>query len=175
MALNKITYTDKVALSPQPSVAAVNKVTDSDMNEIKSVVNDAIDQVDANTNNITNLSNYSSSEVATGEKWYDGKPIYRQVIYIPSLPNNTGTQYQHGIANVDKIWVNQGKSFIYWPSLGNSSPFPYISMGDASSPVGYNAMIELRSIGKTTFEIKTAYDRSSLSAYITFEYTKTTD
>lgn len=121
------------------------------------------------------IEDYSTSEVKTGENWIDGKPIYRKVIYISSLPNNTGTQYSHGISNVDKIWVNQSKSFIYWSSLGNSSPFPYISMGDASTPVGYNAMIELRSIGKTTFEIKTAYDRSSLSAYVTLEYTKTTD
>lgn len=56
MALNKITYTDKVALSPQPSVAAVNKVSDSDMNQIKSVVNDAIDQVETNATNIANIT-----------------------------------------------------------------------------------------------------------------------
>lgn len=49
MALSKITYTDKETLNPLPSVADKNKVTDSDMNEIKSVVNSAIDQVEANT------------------------------------------------------------------------------------------------------------------------------
>lgn len=49
MALSKITYEDKETLNPLPSVADKNKVTDSDMNEIKSVVNSAIDQVEANT------------------------------------------------------------------------------------------------------------------------------
>lgn len=49
MALSKITYTDKETLNPLPSVADKNKVTDDDMNEIKSVVNSAIDQVEANT------------------------------------------------------------------------------------------------------------------------------
>lgn len=49
MALSKITYTDKETLNPLPSVADKNKVKDSDMNEIKSVVNSAIDQIEANT------------------------------------------------------------------------------------------------------------------------------
>ena len=49
MALSKITYTDKETLNPLPSIADKNKVTNNDMNEIKSVVNAAIDQVDANT------------------------------------------------------------------------------------------------------------------------------
>jgi hypothetical protein len=37
--MNEITYTDKVALNPQPSIPDINKVKASDMNEIKSVVN----------------------------------------------------------------------------------------------------------------------------------------
>jgi hypothetical protein len=39
----KITYTNKVTLNPQPSIANENKVTDSDMNEIKSSVNTLYD------------------------------------------------------------------------------------------------------------------------------------
>jgi hypothetical protein len=35
MALTKITYADKVALEQQPSVAAANKVQDTDLNTIK--------------------------------------------------------------------------------------------------------------------------------------------
>lgn len=38
----KITYTNKVTLNPQSSVADENKVTSGDMNEIKSVVNGLI-------------------------------------------------------------------------------------------------------------------------------------
>jgi hypothetical protein len=55
MALNKITYDNKVSLNPQPSIANVNKCTDSDLNEIKSVVNNAIDQVDTNTSDISTI------------------------------------------------------------------------------------------------------------------------
>lgn len=56
MALSKITYANKSALNPQPSIADENKVTDANMNEIKSVVNNAIDQVDANTTNIGDIT-----------------------------------------------------------------------------------------------------------------------
>lgn len=38
--MSQITYADKVALNPQPDIADINKVTDSDMNMIKNAVND---------------------------------------------------------------------------------------------------------------------------------------
>lgn len=169
-----ITYDNKVAINENPNIPDVNKVKDDDMNEIKSVVNNNAAELSNLETSVTNLGTYSTSEVNTGKKWIDGKPIYRKTIFISSLPNNTTTQYSHGISNVDRIWSNQGKTFICW-SNGNSAPFPYISMGESSSSVTYSAMIELRAIGKTTFEIKTAWDRSTLSAYVTLEYTKTTD
>lgn len=37
--MNEITYQNKVALNENPEIADINKVTDDDMNEIKSVVN----------------------------------------------------------------------------------------------------------------------------------------
>lgn len=43
MAINKIQYQNKVAIEDDPSVAEINKVTDSNMNEIKSVVNNNAD------------------------------------------------------------------------------------------------------------------------------------
>ena len=51
----KITYDDKVALNEEPSVAAINKVSDNDMNEIKSSVNDLYDTVSTNTQEIENI------------------------------------------------------------------------------------------------------------------------
>lgn len=41
----QITYTNKVALNENPEIADINKVTDDDMNEIKSVVNTNDDNV----------------------------------------------------------------------------------------------------------------------------------
>lgn len=39
MAIQTIQYQNKVALNTNPEIADINKVTDNDMNEIKSVVN----------------------------------------------------------------------------------------------------------------------------------------
>jgi hypothetical protein len=43
MAITKIQYQNKVAIEDDPSVAEINKVTDTNMNEIKSVVNNNAD------------------------------------------------------------------------------------------------------------------------------------
>lgn len=73
----KITYDNKVALNEEPSIAAINKVSDDDMNEIKTSVNDLYDDVSTNTTDIginstdiSNLNTYVKSTVnATGGDW----------------------------------------------------------------------------------------------------------
>lgn len=89
----KITYTNKVTLNEQPSVADINKVTDDDMNEIKNVVNTNDDNVGtlsnlkttektstvAAINELIDSQIYSLNEVKTNKVWIDGKPIYRKV------------------------------------------------------------------------------------------------
>jgi hypothetical protein len=65
----KITWTDKTALNPQPSIARENKCTDDDLNEIKQVVNTNDDNVgdlaDLNTTDKTSVVN-AVNELATG-------------------------------------------------------------------------------------------------------------
>ena len=43
MAIQKIEYQNKVSIQSLPDVAEINKVTDTNMNEIKSVVNNNAD------------------------------------------------------------------------------------------------------------------------------------
>lgn len=57
MALNKITFKNKIALESSPAIDAMNKISDEDINEIKTVVNDDLNQVDTNTTNIETLTN----------------------------------------------------------------------------------------------------------------------
>lgn len=100
--MSKITYTNKVTLNSQPSIADENKVTSGDMNEIKTVVNNNDDNVgdltSLTTTNKTSIVNainelkggeiYSTSEVKTNKKWINGKPIYRKVVNVNSMfPN----------------------------------------------------------------------------------------
>lgn len=57
MALSKITFADKTALDSSPAVSEINKISDENINEIKTVVNDGLNQVDINTTNIETLTN----------------------------------------------------------------------------------------------------------------------
>lgn len=109
--------------------------------------------------------NYSSQEVKTNNIWF-GKPIYTKTIYIDSLPNATSNTYNHGIENVDMIWFDSSNSFAIW-SNGNVGVMPF-----AADNVNF---IGLHGANKTQFGITTATDRTSLAAYITLKYTKTTD
>lgn len=57
MALSKITFENKTALDSSPAVSEINKISDSNINEIKMVVNNGLSQVDINTVNIETLTN----------------------------------------------------------------------------------------------------------------------
>lgn len=110
----------------------------------------------------------SANEHFTGEYYFDGKPIYAKTIYIDSLPNATQKSYNNNIENVDAIWFDISKTWIV-TSTATSIPFPYMST------IGSQYTIEFNGINKQVFYIRTAYDRSSMKAYITLNYTKTTD
>lgn len=63
MAINKIQYQNKVAIEDDPSVPEINKVTDNNMNEIKSVVNnnaDVLETAEVTTNKVTSISSAST-------------------------------------------------------------------------------------------------------------------
>ena len=57
MAIQKIEYQNKVSIQDDPAVPEVNKVTDSNMNEIKSVVNNNADMLED-----IDLSDYYTKE-----------------------------------------------------------------------------------------------------------------
>lgn len=56
MAVSNITYSNKVALNENQSVADINKVKANDMNEIKAVVNNNATETSKNTTDIANIS-----------------------------------------------------------------------------------------------------------------------
>lgn len=70
---NKITWADKVALQEKPDVAAENKVTAADMNQIKTAVNETIDTMPSNLVNgkakgsIRSINAYDETEKLLGE------------------------------------------------------------------------------------------------------------
>ena len=61
--MSKITFADKVTLDAQPSIAAINKVTAEDMNEIKSAVNDIDDKLSTITDLYTATGDVSGGSI----------------------------------------------------------------------------------------------------------------
>lgn len=98
----KITYEDKEFLNKNENIADKNKVNDTDLNEIKEVINQNDDNVgnlsDLNTtdksnivsaiNEINNYNIYSTTETQVG-KWVDGRYIYKKTI-IQEISGNQG-------------------------------------------------------------------------------------
>lgn len=89
-----ITYADKQAMGTQPSIPEVNKVTDSNMNEIKSVVN-------ANANYLVDSTTYSTTETVVGT-WL-GKPRYGRVYSINGTMAQNAWTTLLSISNVDTL------------------------------------------------------------------------
>lgn len=66
MAVQTITYEDKQYLNQNADIPATNKVQDTDMNEIKSVVNNNANETSNNTTAIENLTPVSLYDEPTG-------------------------------------------------------------------------------------------------------------
>jgi hypothetical protein len=144
-----ITYADKQAMGTQPSIPDINKVTDSDMNEIKQGIN--------------NSTSYSTTEQVVGT-WIGNKPIYRKVIECGALPNNANKDVTHNIQNLGITIKCNGMAIRTSDSraltIPDSTPNTEIGCG----------------ITNTNVYITTHNDRSSFNySFLVLEYTKTTD
>lgn len=110
---------------------------------------------------------YSTDEIVVGT-WIDGKPIYRKVYQISALPNSTRMYVTCGIRNVENLITMRGvmKSSNEWDNL----PGVYTNGTLIDSLV-----IERKGDILTQMRILTNTNRSTFSAFVILEYTKTTD
>ena len=69
--MNKITFTDKVdtQINPDPEI---NKVTASTLNEIKTIVNETVDQVEVNLSDIGQTVKITGDQTISGSKTFTG-------------------------------------------------------------------------------------------------------
>jgi hypothetical protein len=107
----QITYADKVALNVNPEIAAINKVQDTDMNEIKQVVNDNYN----NTIQITNTQPTDSDNkiwIDTGEIGSAASEITNEyststgIGYSANYVNNMNTYSTTEEIDTGKIWID---------------------------------------------------------------------
>lgn len=107
---------------------------------------------------------YSTEEKEVG-LWVDNKPLYAKTIHFGALPNNTTKTVAHNISNLDYIVniVATAKN-----NAGAHVPIPQTSVTSAGAQFAVSADL-------SDIYISTGQDRSSLDAYVTIFYTKTTD
>ena len=132
-------------------------VTANNMNEMQNILNDNISE--------EVLDVYSTTEQRIGT-WIDGKPIYRKVVYYGNLPNATAKSVAHNISNLKQVITINGCCFD-----GNNAYYtlPLVYRGSDSS---FNVQTN---VNPTDIRMASSQDRSSFTAYIIIEYTKTTD
>lgn len=101
---------------------------------------------------------YSTSEMNTGAKWINDKPIYKKTVDLGALPNNTTKSVAHGLGNnIDRVIKIEGYS--YSSSFGMSLFIP-----DSSFDVD---------VAGINIEISTSQDLSMYGeTYATIYYTR---
>ena len=116
---------------------------------------------------------YSTEEREVGV-WTDGKPLYQKSFLGIDFANGR-RDYQHGIANVDKIFINHSATFIYKKDKTEFAPFLFTGYNDQAQFVeGYGRIIQ--TVTPTVITLKAnANIYSDYTADITLLYTKTTD
>lgn len=102
---------------------------------------------------------YSTSEIKTNKIWIDNKPIYRKIIDVGYLPNNTTKAVDTGLTGVVIVQMYG----IARNSSNATLTIPEANGGNSIRLV-YNASNQV--------EIGTTYDRSSFYGYVILEYTK---
>ncbi|MBO7735626.1 MAG: hypothetical protein J6S67_23875 [Methanobrevibacter sp.] len=114
---------------------------------------------------VSSLQTYSTTEINTGMKWIDGKPIYRKVVDFGSLPNNTYKDKDTGIRGVDTVINIRGYS-----SNGNIVlPLPNASSYDERE-IQVSFTLSSGVLRITTGDDRTGYTNTK----VILEYTKAT-
>ena len=109
--------------------------------------------------------NYSTDEQVVGT-WINGKPVYQKTIDFGYLPNNAIKTVAHNISNLD--WVVDAKGIAYNGSGGyRSIPILY-----NTTYASYNTAFLVR---LADIQLEVNNDMSAFYAYVTIQYTKTTD
>lgn len=152
----------------------MNKETLQEYNTRLSENNTSLDDILTTINNLpeggssggSSLDIYSTEEVKTNKVWIDGKPIYSKVIVIETLSKGVDLLISHNIENSDAIWINESASFL----------------SNVNEALGVNWFFSTSDWVRTwinkdngSIRMKSPSNLSTLSAYITVEYTKTTD
>lgn len=114
--MGKITYQDKVFLNQNSQVADINKVTDTDLNQIKDVVNEN----DANVGDLNDLNTIAKSSVvkAINELLTNFNNLFKfQTLSVSiEIAGNGHASFQMG-------WLDETEGYSYLGILSKESGF----------------------------------------------------
>lgn len=125
----------------------------------------ALNKALANETAIASLENankYLETETVIGV-WID-KPLYRKVISIGSMPNNTSKLVAHGISNLKRVINAYGYFYRSTDNMCRNFNFAF----DGSTAAGIE-------VGTTNIEVAANWNTQATEAYVVLEYTKLTD
>lgn len=109
---------------------------------------------------------FSTTEKVIG-CWTDGRPLYQKTIDCGALPNNTVKSVTTGVSNILLITSIKG---VAYKSDANVYPLSVTYNDDIKNQIKVNWNSNYNNI-----ELNTKANWSSYSAYVTIQYTKTTD
>lgn len=135
--------------------------------------NDVLDNILDMVNNLpeggsggSSLDIYSTEEIKTNKVWIDGKPIYMKTIIVEEIGNNKNFEVAYNIENVDMIWVNGEASFV--SAAHETLPTSCHYGGDDWIRIWVNKNLNV-------IRLRSPANLTGYSAYVTLNYTKTTD
>ena len=119
---------------------------------------------DVLANKFSKADLYSTDEKIIGQ-WTDGKPLYQKTIDFGNLPSNTSKSADHNISNLDRVVDLFGMA--QKSDRSDIIPLPFTGATTNITTLWANAT----KVGSKT----SAASLSQYYAYITNQYTKTTD
>lgn len=109
-------------------------------------------------------NDYSTTEKIVGS-WVDGKTLYQKTINFGDLPNNSTKNVSHGISGM-KMLVNLKGTCVTKASPYSYAQLPYFGK-EGSTIYTVEAWAD-----STYVSIRSSYDTSNMTGYITLQYTK---
>ena len=166
MAYSKVDWTNSPSTTTPINASNLNKMDNQIQLNDTNITNldERITTAEGDIETLEGINEYSTTEQVIG-KWYNGKPLYRKIYEVASLPNNTAMNIAYNISNLEDVVkisglaTNAAKTVFF--------PIPFYRTDDTLGIVMYGT--------GTNIVIATGTDRIELSAYIEVQYTKTTD
>ena len=166
MAVETINYANKSYINQNSGVADTNKVNDTDMNEIKSVVN----------NNALELQScidgtiYSTNETDTGNTWIDGKPIYRKVIQTTNAQCQTDGNLVDKNVSISSLNIDTMVDLKFSAQIGNNYKGFSFMFGGNDTSKGTRCYYDINGDNIVIRNSTTSYNSASITLIL--EYTK---